>query len=245
MSEFTIFPAIDLRHGQVVRLQRGDPARQTVYDTDPAHTALRWLDTGARWLHVVNLDASFGEPDSENQSAISAILSTAAQHTPPAQVQLGGGLRSVMAVEQAFSAGVGRAVLGTWAILQPQVIASLIARWGAERIAVSLDAEDGKVKVQGWTGQTGLDVLDLALQLKEMGLQWLIFTDIARDGLGSGLNLVKTIAIAERTGLDVIASGGVHSLEDVDAVRAAGLAGVIVGRALYDGSIDARRLLGS
>ena len=244
MSEFTIFPAIDLRHGQVVRLQRGDPARQTVYDTDPVHTALRWLDAGARWLHVVNLDASFGEPDPENQSAIAAILSTSTQHTPPAQIQLGGGLRSAMAVEQAFSAGVSRAVLGTWAILQPEMTASLIARWGAARIAVSLDAENGKVKVQGWTEQTGLDVFDLALRLKGMGLQWLIFTDIARDGLGSGLNLATTIAIAERTGLNVIASGGVHSIEDVDAVQKAGLAGVIVGRALYDGSIDAGHLLG-
>ena len=136
-------------------------------------------------------------------------------------------------------------MLGTWAILQPEMTASLIARWGAARIAVSLDAENGKVKVQGWTEQTGLDVFDLALRLKEMGLQWLIFTDIARDGLGSGLNLATTIAIAERTGLNVIASGGVHSIEDVDAVQKAGLAGVIVGRALYDGSIDAGHLLGS
>ena len=245
MSEFTIFPAIDLRHGQVVRLQRGDPARQTVYDSDPAQTALRWLVAGARWLHVVNLDASFGEPDPENQSTISAILSTATQHIPKGQIQLGGGLRSPTAVERAFSAGVSRTVLGTWAILQSQVTASLIARWGAARIAISLDAEDGKVKVQGWTKQTGLDVLDLALQLKDMGLKWLIFTDIARDGLGAGLNLAKTIAIAERTALCVIASGGVHSLEDVNAVRTAGLAGVIVGRALYDGSIDAGHLLGS
>ena len=245
MNDFTVFPAIDLRHGQVVRLQRGDPARQTVYDTDPAHTALRWLDAGARWLHVVNLDASFAEPDSENQASISSILSTAARHAPPAPIQLGGGLRSEAAVEQAFSAGVARAVLGTWAILQPQVTASLIARWGAARIAVSLDAENGKVKIQGWTEQTGLEVTELALRLKEMGLQWLVFTDIARDGLGAGLNLAKTITLAERTGLNVIASGGVHSLEDVHAVREAGLAGVIVGRALYDGSIDARSLLGS
>jgi len=239
MSDFTIFPAIDLLHGQVVRLERGDPARQTHYDRVPAHTARRWLKAGSNWLHVVNLDGAFGEPDGENQSAIAAILAAAGSR---ANIQLGGGLRSVESLEQTFSAGIRRAVLGTWAIQHPEMTRKLIERWGAERIAVSLDAEGGKVKVQGWKEDTGLEALELALHLKELGLRWLIFTDISRDGLGTGLNLASTVEIARRTGLSVIGSGGVFSLEDVCAVRAAGLAGIIIGRALYNGSIDANQL---
>jgi phosphoribosylformimino-5-aminoimidazole carboxamide ribotide isomerase len=239
MNPFTIFPAIDLRRGQVVRLQRGDPSRQTVYYPDPLEAAQRWLEAGAAWLHLINLDAAFGEPDTENQQAVTTILTAAG---PQAKVQLGGGLRSAGQVEQAFNAGVFRCVLGTWAVAHPEITAELIERWGTERIAVSLDAENGKVKVQGWTADSGLEALDLALQLKTLGLRWLVFTDIARDGLSLGLNLESTLEIAERSGLAVIASGGVRSLEDVEAVRHAGLAGVIVGRALYDGSITPEEL---
>lgn len=236
---FTIFPAIDLRRGRVVRLQRGDPSRQTDYDRHPAQAALRWIEAGAAWLHVVNLDAAFGEPGVENQQALAAILSAVGTG---AKIQLGGGLRSEAAVEQAFSLGVSRVVLGTLAIQQPNTAAALAARWGAERVAVSLDAENGQVKVQGWQVGSGLDALELALRFKALGLRWLVFTDIARDGLAQGLNLAATAEIAARTGLCVVASGGVRSLEDVSAARRAGLAGVIVGRALYDGSIDAMQL---
>ncbi len=235
-SQFTIFPAIDLRAGQVVRLQKGDPNRQTVYGNDPAQTAARWLAAGAHWLHVVNLDGAFGEGDRSNQEAIRAILTTAT--TCGAQVQLGGGLRSFEAIETVMGLGVNRVILGTRAIQEPALVAKAMESWGPERVAVSLDALDGLVRVAGWVGGTGLDAVQAALDFKTMGLRWLVFTDIARDGLGAGLNLVKTLELAQASSLSVIASGGVHAIEDIEEVKAAGLAGVIVGRALYEGQID-------
>ncbi len=239
-SSFTIFPAIDLRAGQVVRLQKGDPQRQTTYGADPGGVAARWITGGARWLHVVNLDGAFGEADSANQGAIRSILAVAAPSG--IHVQLGGGLRSPEDLESALAMGVHRAVLGTRAIQDPASLADALNHWGPDRIAVSLDALDGLVRVAGWTEDTGLDAVQLAQDFKAMGLRWLVFTDIARDGLGSGLNLAKTTDLARASGLAVIASGGVHSLEDVQAVKAAHLAGVIVGRALYEGQIDPLRL---
>lgn len=234
--DFTIFPAIDLRAGQVVRLQKGDPNRQTSYGNDPALVARRWLSHGARWLHVVNLDGAFGEGDQVNQSAIRAILD--AMSGSGVKVQMGGGLRSLKAIEIALGLGVERAILGTRAVEEPALLAKAIKRWGAERIAVSLDALDGKVRVAGWVEATDLDVEETALAFKSLGLRWLVFTDIARDGIGQGLNLDKTVDLAQKTGLAVVASGGVGSIEDVAAVKAAGLPGVIVGRALYEGQIE-------
>jgi phosphoribosylformimino-5-aminoimidazole carboxamide ribotide isomerase len=237
---FTIFPAIDLRGGQVVRLKKGDPNRQTIYDSDPAQAAACWISHGARWLHVVNLDGAFGETDQANQIAIRGILKTAA--AAGVRVQLGGGLRSLETVEIVLGLGVDRAILGTRAIEDPSSVAEALKRWGPERVAVSLDALDGLVRVAGWAEGTQVEAVRAAQDFKTMGLRWLVFTDIARDGLGTGLNLAKTSALAQATGLDVIASGGVHAIEDIEAVRAANLAGVIVGRALYEGQIDPARL---
>jgi len=246
-TPFTIFPAIDLRGGQVVRLQKGDPNRQTTYDNDPARVAGRWITHGARWLHVVNLDGAFGEDDQSNQAAIRSIIQTAA--ASGVRVQLGGGLRSLKTVEMALALGVDRAILGTHAIEEPASVAEALKRWGPDHIAVSLDALEGLVRVAGWAEGTQVDAVQAAQDFKAMGLRWLVFTDIARDGLGTGLNLAKTIALAQATGfaeaatgLAVIASGGVRSIEDIEGVKAANLAGVIVGRALYEGQIDPARL---
>lgn len=235
-DSFTIFPAIDLRSGQVVRLKEGDPNRQTNYSSDPAGTARRWLDTGARWLHVVNLDGAFGEGDQANLQALKDILAEASQRQVP--VQFGGGLRTVEAVAAILNLGVSRAVVGTLAVEQPQVLRAALARWGNDRIAVSLDARDGRVQVRGWQNDTVILAGSLARELFSAGLRWLVFTDISRDGLQSGLNLQATVELARESGLQVIASGGVSRLEDVQQARQAGLAGVIVGRALYEGSID-------
>ena len=237
---FTIFPAIDLRRGQVVRLQMGDPARQTTYSSNPAAAARHWLESGARWLHVVNLDGAFGEGDQANLQALEGVLQEAA--AGGARVQFGGGLRSRAALQRAIDLGITRMVLGTAAIEQPDLLAWALETLGAERVAVSIDAQDGWVKVRGWAQSSGLRDLDLALTLAGQGLEWLVFTDIARDGLGRGLNLVRTADLARASGLNVIASGGVLSLADVTGARAAALSGVIVGRALYDGSIDAKEL---
>jgi phosphoribosylformimino-5-aminoimidazole carboxamide ribotide isomerase len=236
MDDFILFPAIDLRQGQVVRLQKGDPDRQTTYSADPAGTARRWLEAGAGWLHVVNLDGAFSQSAAANQAALQQILNEAEKCG--GQVQLGGGLRAMQSVEQAFSLGVRRVVLGTLLVEQAHLLPEMLKRWGAERIVASLDAQDGLVRVRGWQQSANLNALQLACELKAVGLEWLVFTDIDRDGMNKGLNLEATINLARRTGLKVVASGGVNSLEEVRAARQAGLAGVIVGRALYDGTLD-------
>jgi len=233
---FTIYPAIDLRAGRVVRLKEGDPARITAYSDDPAETARRWLHEGASWLHVVNLDGAFGERDTANQQALLSILKVTNEFDT--QVQFGGGLRSLDSIARALELGVSRIVLGTIAIEQPELIADALTRFGAERIAVGIDARDGLVRVRGWQDSSGVSATDLALQMRILGLRTVIFTDIRRDGLGSGLNIDATRVLAEVSGLDVIASGGVHTLEDVLAARDADLAGVIVGRAIYEGTLD-------
>ncbi|GAP07234.1 MAG TPA: 1-(5-phosphoribosyl)-5-[(5-phosphoribosylamino)methylideneamino]imidazole-4-carboxamide isomerase [Anaerolinea thermolimosa] len=235
MSEFIVFPAIDLRGGKVVRLQEGDPERLTAYSDDPAAVAERWLTAGARWLHVVNLDGAFDQPDSANREALRAILQVGKRYH--ARVQFGGGLRHLQAVEQVLELGVSRVVLGTLAIKDPATLTEALKRWGEDRIAASLDARDGLVRVHGWQQTTGVSALQAALILRQAGLHWLVFTDIARDGLQTGLNLQATCQIARESGLAVVASGGISSAGEVQAVRQANLAGVIIGRALYEGAI--------
>ena len=243
MSTFTVFPAVDLRGGHVVRLQEGDPDRQTNYSSEPAHIAQRWLEAGAQWLHVVNLEGALDETDGANQAALQSILETAKAYE--AQVQFGGGIRSLRAVERFLKLGVSRVVLGTVAIEQPQTVHQALKEFGENRIAVGIDARDGFVRVHGWQANSGVRATDLALQVKTLGVRTLIFTDISRDGVGSGLNLPATRALAATTGLEVIASGGVKGMEDVLAARRARLAGVIIGRALYDGLLDLKVALQS
>lgn len=241
MSDFTIFPAIDLRDGQVVRLREGDPARQTAYSSDPAETARRWLSMGANWLHVINLDGAFGESDSANQQALHAILGVAQEFD--ARVQFGGGLRSLDAIEAALDTGVQRTVIGTLAVAEQDVLVTALSRFSPDRIAVGIDARDGLVRVRGWQDESGIPAIDLARQMRTLGLRTVIFTDINRDGMGLGLNIAATSELANDSGLHVIASGGVHTLEDVQAARDAGLAGAIIGRALYEGTIDLEEAL--
>jgi len=240
-NEFTVYPAIDLRKGQVVRLKEGDPNRQTAYSDDPAATAERWLAAGAGWLHVVNLDGAFEQADGSNRTALAAILAVAQRSG--ARVQFGGGLRSLEGIQQALELGVSRAILGTLAVEQPEVLAQALARWGSQCVGASLDSRDGLVMVRGWQQSTPLRAVDAAQSLKAAGLDYLVFTDIARDGLQSGLNLEATINLAQASGLRVIASGGVRGAEDIQAARQAGLAGAIIGRALYEGSIRLEEVL--
>jgi phosphoribosylformimino-5-aminoimidazole carboxamide ribotide isomerase len=234
---FTIYPAIDLRGGKVVRLKEGDPARMTPYSDDPAETARKWLGEGASWLHVVNLDGAFGEGDNANRAALESILKLGAH------VQFGGGIRSMDAIADILKLGVSRAILGTIAIEQPAIVADALTRFGAEQIAIGIDVRDGLVRTRGWKDNSGVSATDLALQMRTVGLGTVIFTDVSRDGLGSGLNIPATRELSEKSGLDVIASGGVHTIEDVIAAKDAGLAGCIIGRALYDGTVDLGKAL--
>jgi phosphoribosylformimino-5-aminoimidazole carboxamide ribotide isomerase len=243
MSAFTIYPAIDLRAGSVVRLQEGDPARQTSYSDTPAEVARHWLKTGAHWLHVVNLDGAFAESDKKNQTALREILKIAVKFNT--HVQFGGGIRSLEMVERALDLGVRRVVVGTIAVEQPQLVADALNKFGPQKIAVAIDAKGDLVRVRGWKSAGEPSAINLALQMRELGVLTLIFTDIRRDGLRSGLNISATRALADACGLDVIASGGVHTLDDVMAARSANLAGVIIGRALYEGNIDLRAALES
>jgi phosphoribosylformimino-5-aminoimidazole carboxamide ribotide isomerase len=237
MADFIVYPAIDLRDGRVVRLAQGDLARQTVYSDDPAAMARRWLEAGAQWLHVVNLDGSFGEAGTANARALEQIVATGAQ------VQLGGGMRSLADIERVLALGVARAIIGTAAVENPELVPAALAQFGAQRIGLGIDARDGRVRVRGWVADTGIDTLTLGTQMRAAGVELAVFTDIGRDGIGTGVNVEATVALAQASGLRVIASGGVAAAADVWRVRDAGLAGVIIGRALYEGQIDLRELM--
>jgi len=230
-----LYPAIDLKGGQCVRLLRGEMAAATVYNDDPAAQARAFRDAGCAWVHVVDLDGAFaGRP--VNADAVRAIL--AAVDVP---VQLGGGIRDRAGIEAWLEAGVARVVLGTVALRDPAlVIAACKAHPG--RVAVGIDARAGKVAVEGWAETAEVTAEQLALQFEDAGVAAIVFTDIDRDGALQGPNLAATAALARRLSTPVIASGGVSSLDDLKAIAglaADGVAGAIVGRALYDGRVDA------
>jgi phosphoribosylformimino-5-aminoimidazole carboxamide ribotide isomerase len=234
MEAVILFPAIDLKNGQCVRLEQGDMARATVFDLDPAAQAASFAAQGFEYLHVVDLDGAFaGKP--MNAQAVEAMLKAV---TMP--VQLGGGIRDLHTVEAWLAKGISRVIIGTAAVRDPGLVKSAAKKFPG-RVAVGLDARDGKVAVQGWAETSEVSVLEIAQRFEDAGVAAIIFTDIARDGLLKGLNLDATIALAERISIPVIASGGFASIEEVKALLAPcakKLAGAIVGRALYDGRLD-------
>ena len=238
---FTLYPAIDLRRGKVVRLEQGDPNRETIFNDSPRDAAKTWVDAGARWLHVVNLDGAFGEGDTANRFSLREVVEAAAPSG--VQIQFGGGLRTLEDIETAMSLGVTRVILGTAAIETPDIVKGAIQEFGEKHIGIGIDAKDGLVRTRGWVKGTGSDSISLAKKMNAVGVSTIVFTNIARDGVGTGVDIDSTKSLAQETGLAVIASGGVSSLEDIQAVKAAGLSGVIVGRALYDGKIDIRDAL--
>lgn len=237
MREWNVYPAIDLRRGRVVRLAQGDPRREKRYADNPLLVARRWQEAGARWVHVVNLDGAFEEHGRENQEALEGILTTGLR------VQFGGGLRNMASLRRVFDLGVNRAIIGTAAVEDPALVETALAEFGPERIAVGIDAREGKVQTRGWQQATGVTPVALARQWAAKGVRWIIFTDVSRDGMGSGINLAATMQLAETSGLHVIASGGVASLEDVRQAYDAGLSGIIIGRALYEGKVNLKEAL--
>jgi phosphoribosylformimino-5-aminoimidazole carboxamide ribotide isomerase len=277
-ATLTIFPAIDLRRGEVVRLRQGDPTAQTRWGNDPAAIAKSWAQQGARWLHVVNLDGAFGEGFEARPGTLEASISPPPNPVAeagsfsggrPAEspltsvewpaglptnlrrlaeiraatalpIQFGGGMRSLDAVAQALALGATRVVLGTVAVRDPGVVARAITRFGSEQIVVGIDARDGRVATHGWQEASDLDVLTVALRMRDLGVTRIVYTDIQRDGTLSGVNVTATAALARESGLRIIASGGVAGLADIGALvdcAVDGVEGVIVGQALYTGAL--------
>jgi len=229
-----VFPAIDLKGGQVVRLAEGDMARATVYGDDPAAQAMAFAEAGAGFLHVVDLDGAFAG-EARNREAVEAILEAF-----PGHVQLGGGIRNREAVEGWFDLGVSRIVIGSAALKDPQFVKDMAREW-ENGIVVAVDARDGMVATEGWAEVSDVPVHEMARRFEDAGVASLLFTDIGRDGLLKGCNIEATVDLARRTSLPVIASGGVKGLDDIRLLSlhaVDGIEGVITGRALYDGRLD-------
>lgn len=231
MNQFTIFPAIDLRNGKVVRLAQGDPNRQTVYGDDPLAWAERWQSEGAEWLHVINLSGAFEEDSEPNLMALKSILATGIK------VEFGGGIRNKDHILSVLDLGVKRVFLGTVAIQNPRLVDWAIEKFGPESIAGDIGAVDGRVMVKGWQQATPLTVLEVGNKFRDQGVRWCVLTDVKRDGVRKGVDVPSAITLQRKTGLQVVASGGVSKLSDVRSANQGGLAGVIIGRALYDGDI--------
>ncbi|HSZ74746.1 MAG TPA: 1-(5-phosphoribosyl)-5-[(5-phosphoribosylamino)methylideneamino]imidazole-4-carboxamide isomerase [Rhizomicrobium sp.] len=234
-----LFPAIDLKDGVCVRLKRGAMDEATVFNPDPVAQAQSFARAGFKWLHCVDLNGAFAGR-SVNSDAIESII--AALDIP---VQLGGGIRDRVGIEHWLEAGITRVILGTVAVRDPQLVKDA-ARAHPNRIAVGIDARDDKVAVEGWAETTELETADLARRFEDAGVAAIIFTDIARDGMSVGVNVEATAALARAVNIPVIASGGVAGIGDIDALIAANepnIAGVVIGRALYDGRIDAKNAL--
>lgn len=237
MKKLTLYPAIDLKDGACVRLRRGELDQATVYSDDPGAQARAWQDAGCRWLHVVDLNGAFaGRP--VNGQAVAAIL--AAARVP---VQLGGGIRDMAGIENWLSAGITRVILGSAAVKNPDLVHEACRAFPG-RIVVGIDARDGLVATEGWADVSTIAATDLALRFEDAGVAAIVYTDIGRDGMLTGLNLDQTLNLAGRLKTRVIASGGVGGLSDLRALAECaharaegGIEGVIVGRALYDGRL--------
>jgi len=234
-----LYPAIDLKDGQCVRLEQGDMARATVFNADPAAQARTFAEQGFDWLHVVDLNGAF-EGRSVNGPAVEAIL--AGTHLP---VQLGGGIRDMAAIYGWLEKGVARVVLGTAAVANPDLVQQAASTFSGQ-IALGIDARGGRVAVSGWAEETGMLAVDLARRFEDAGVAAIVYTDIDRDGLLKGLNIPATLALANAVSIPVIASGGLASLADIERLLqpdCAILDGAIAGRALYDGRLDATEAL--
>jgi len=238
-----VFPAIDLRRGKCVRLRQGRPEAETVFSDDPVAMAEHWASQGAEWLHVINLDGAFGQA-SANLRVVEEITSSKFK----LQIQFGGGLRTMADIEGALGLGVARVILGTVAVEEPSLVAEAVQRFGAERIVVGIDARREKVATHGWQEVSSVAATELALRVRELGVERVVYTDIARDGMLCGVNAEAVRELAQRTGLKVIASGGVCSLDDLRRLKeaeASGVEGVIIGQALYSGALELREAIES
>ena len=231
-----LIPAIDLKDGHCVRLKQGDMNNSTTFGEDPAQMARRWVDAGARRLHLVDLNGAFaGKP--VNEAAIKAILAEVGDEIP---VQLGGGIRDLDTIERYLDDGLSYVIIGTAAVKNPGFLRDACSAFGGH-IIVGLDAKDGKVATDGWSKLTGHEVIDLALKFQDYGVEGVIYTDIGRDGMLTGINIEATVKLAQALTIAVIASGGLSNIADIErlcAVESQGVSGVICGRAIYSGDLD-------
>ncbi|MCL0043574.1 1-(5-phosphoribosyl)-5-[(5-phosphoribosylamino)methylideneamino]imidazole-4-carboxamide isomerase [Peptococcaceae bacterium] len=235
-----IFPAIDLKDGKCVRLVEGKLDKKTIYSDKPEEAALHWQSLGAEYLHIVDLDGAFeGVP--KNLSVIEKILAVI-----KIPVQIGGGIRTLDTVKLLLDLGIKRVILGTAAVSKPNLVKEAIEKFGSDRIVLGIDARNGRVAVKGWAEESDIDAKELALNMKKIGIERIVFTDIKRDGTLKGPNIEATKEMALATGLKVIASGGVSSIDDLKELKEIeqyGVEGVIVGQALYKGAIDLKEAL--
>ena len=234
-----LFPAIDIRAGRVVRLAQGEAGRETRYHDDPVAQAEQFISAGARWIHLVDLDRAFGTGD--NLARIQAIASRLGRNV---RIQVGGGIRSLAALSAVLELGVTRAVLGTAVVTDPLLVPAAVKLAGGERLVIGLDGRAGKVAIRGWVETSDLLVVDVCRRVLAEGARTVVYTDVARDGMLTGPDIEGARVLAA-LGAEVIASGGVSSLNDLRAVKVAGLAGAIVGRAIYEGKFDVRAALGA
>jgi phosphoribosylformimino-5-aminoimidazole carboxamide ribotide isomerase len=239
-----LYPAIDLRHGRCVRLRQGEAAEQTIYADDPVAVAQRWVGEGAEWLHIVNLDGAFDgalRPKVTGTGLPVNLLRlrdiAAAVDVP---IQFGGGVRTLADVDVLLNLGASRVILGTVAVEQPELVSEAVEWFGQERVAVAIDARDGWVATHGWQQTSHVAAVELGRQMAQRGVRIVTYTDIARDGMLSGVNISASATLATQTGLAVIASGGVSSVDDIRAlclVASLGIVGIIIGRAIYTGDL--------
>lgn len=227
-----LYPAIDMKDGKCVRLTQGLFNQVKVYSDTPAAMAKLWADHGATFLHLVDLDGALAGK-SVNEAAIREIIKTVSL-----PIQIGGGIRTKEAIEFMLNLGVTRVIIGTKAVENPEFIRDMVKAYGALRIVVGVDAKDGMVAIEGWEKVSSMTALDLCLQMKEYGVEHIVYTDISKDGMLSGPNVAYTKKLTEETGMDIIASGGVSSMEDLEELYREGIQGAIIGKALYEKRVD-------
>jgi phosphoribosylformimino-5-aminoimidazole carboxamide ribotide isomerase len=232
-----LYPAIDIKDGRCVRLSMGDFNREKVYSENPADIAVSFVKAGAEYIHVVDLDAAL-LGHGVNEAVIRGIVAAAG-----IPVQTGGGIRSIADIETKLNMGIERVIIGTKAVEEPGFVQDAIKKFGAGHIAVGIDAKDGFVAVRGWAEVSEVRSLDLALRMRDLGVRTIIYTDISRDGMLSGPNVTATAELARDTGMEIVASGGISCIEDLEALKNEGVPGAIIGKALYENKINLKEAL--
>lgn len=232
-----IYPAVDIKNGKCVRLKQGNFDAVTVYEQNPVIAAKKWIEKGATYLHIVDLDGA-KEGISENEQIIAEIAKLS-----DVPVQTGGGVRSLKDIERKLQKGVSRVILGTVAVRQPELVKQAVEKFGSDKIVVGIDAKEGYVAIAGWEEISNVSALDLCLKMKEYGVKTIIYTDIAKDGMMSGINLEATKELIEKTGMHIIASGGISNMADLENVQKINAHGVIIGKALYQQTLDLKQVI--